>query len=283
MMYERLADKVSKAICTCLGFAPESDEYQICRYFFHGIFITIIKTAILAALAIPLGIHWYVICFMLTFASLRTFSFGAHVTGSIRCTCAGLIMYLGGGYLSSVIILPHWVQVMIFAGCIVIFYHYAPAGTAARPIFNAERKRLKVLSLIALAVVAASAGAFPMILPEWTGTTMTFAALCQSISLLPVISKASQAKKQKPGKPGESSHNTSASQAIQTKALSAAGSGLPEKPKKPRIKAWQIHVAATVFVAVVVVTPYITNLCFYPLWYGEPYMPECLRKRHEHT
>lgn len=274
-VYEKLAEKTTAIIGKYAGVLPESEKYQTCRYVIHAVYINLFKTAILAAVVLPLGMQWHVLCFIIGFALIRAFSFGAHLPESWKCTLAGLAMYIGGSYLSSVIVLPLWVQVLIFTFCAAVNYRYAPVGTDARPVFDRERKRLKILSLSALAIVAVCAGAFPYVLPAWTGTALTLAALCQSISILPVTQRV-MAGIQKSGESGTPDESPLDNSTAMQRGISLAP---PMETPKQRFKPWQVRTAATVLTMVVFIVPFISNLCIYPIWYEEPTMPECLRER----
>lgn len=271
---EKMAEKTTGLIGVCLHIEPEDEKYQICRYTLHAFYINFFKTAILAAFAFPLGLFKNVLCFMIGFALLRTFSFGAHVSQSWKCTLVGLAMYLGGSTLSSIITLPEWAMVLIFAGCFVIFFCYSPAGTEARPIFEGEHRRFKILSLAALAAVAVCAGAFPYFLPAWTGTALTMAAFCQSISILPITQRVLAGAK----KPVVATPPAQLSFGDSAAAQTNVSAPLPERPTW-RLRPWQVRAAATVMTVVLFVSPVIVNLCIYPIWYNEPTMPECLRQR----
>jgi accessory gene regulator B len=113
--------------------------------------ILMVLSAVLAGVLLHTLLTW------LSFACVRRYACGIHAGNSINCTFITLLLFVAGPYILKDVYIGTGAFVIIFAFVVLGLYKYAPADTAARPIFGKKRraslKKKAVISGIVAAVL----------------------------------------------------------------------------------------------------------------------------------
>ena len=132
-------------------YNPDYTDEKIAEieYGLMGLYLTITKTIVIFAVAIALGIFKELLILTIFYNIIRLSSFGMHASSSLICLVTSASMFLGGAYLSSILIIPINIKIILgIIGTILIFKN-SPADTKKRPIINPKRRRIyKIISTI---------------------------------------------------------------------------------------------------------------------------------------
>lgn len=130
------------------------------RVYYYGLQVIIgslVKTILLVAVTLILGLFEATIAVMLFFAALRITAGGYHMDNYTKCLLAsfGIFLSLAFTVKYTYAIWPGWLLISFSAlSLILVFYsayRFAPADTPYKPITN--RKKIKRLKVISVAVV----------------------------------------------------------------------------------------------------------------------------------
>lgn len=133
-------------INTLMNFVTSNKELdevkkEELRFGFSSMYLTYSKLLVITLVAAVLGIFKEYIIFLLLYNLIRTFSFGLHATKSWVCWITSTIAFIGVPYLSSIVVIPQFIKVIVGAYLIIRFAMNAPADTKKRPIVS-QRRRL---------------------------------------------------------------------------------------------------------------------------------------------
>ena len=164
----------------------DETTYQKFRYGFGILYYTLTKTAVLIIIALALGIWKEILILLGAYTFVRLFGFGVHMHDSIKCTIVGTVLFLGGTYLGINIDLNMISYSVIFAVSLVLCFLYAPMPTAKRPINWQNRRKFKLLSMIAVVML------FLLVVylqPGIASNLISIGVLLEMLNILPVTSK----------------------------------------------------------------------------------------------
>ncbi len=141
-------------------YYPDYSEVKLAelKYGLLGLYLLISKSIIIFGIALILGIFKELLIFTLIYNLIRLPSFGIHASKSWICLVASTTVFILSAYLSSVIIIPINLRVMLGLIGIVLINKNAPADTAKKPIISPKRRFIyKTLStLVAIIFVICS-------------------------------------------------------------------------------------------------------------------------------
>lgn len=141
-------------------YYPDYSEVKLAelKYGLLGLYLLISKSIIIFGIALILGIFKELLIFTLIYNLIRLPSFGIHASKSWICLVASTTVFILSAYLSSVIIIPINLRVMLGLIGIVLINKNAPADTAKKPIISLKRRFIyKTLStLVAIIFVICS-------------------------------------------------------------------------------------------------------------------------------
>lgn len=112
------------------------------KYGLEGFYLTITKTIIIFSIAFLLNIFWEFFILLMIYNFLRLFSFGLHANTSKTCLIVSVILFIGGAFLTNLLVVSNFAKTIIFILVILIFFKYAPADSKKRPLIN-KKKRIK--------------------------------------------------------------------------------------------------------------------------------------------
>jgi len=121
---------------------PNFDDIKMLeiKYGLESLYLTITKAIIIFSLAFILGTFKEMIIMLVIFNILRNSGFGLHASKTWICLLSSLLIFILFPLISKYIIIPQYLQIFLGIISIVLFYLYAPADTAKRPIIKKERR-----------------------------------------------------------------------------------------------------------------------------------------------
>ena len=131
----------------------DEESLEKIRYGLEGIYLTIVKLAILLALAIILNIEKLFFINLVFFNILRFFAFGVHARNSTQCLITSTVMFIIFPILSTSIDFPLPVQIIIASICVLLFLLYAPADTHKRPQKNRRKRQVRKIFAVTSAII----------------------------------------------------------------------------------------------------------------------------------
>ncbi|MDD3705253.1 MAG: accessory gene regulator AgrB [Clostridiaceae bacterium] len=180
---ERISSKITKVIAEELEDLSEEKLAEI-DYGIAAFIANSYKMVFIFILAILLGVFKFLLIAIVSFGALRTFASGVHAKREWTCLPSSILVFFGITYLGMISSLNIYITGFVFILCFAAMLRYAPADTEERPLVSRKlRKKLKVLSC--MTVLALYAIAFYSIGTK-TSSIITFAALFESILILPV-------------------------------------------------------------------------------------------------
>lgn len=137
-MKKRIVDKLIQFVTT----SKKLDDIKIeeLRYGLSSIYSTYSKLIVITLIALVLNIFKEYLLFLIFYNIIRTFSFGLHATKSWICWISSTIIFLGMPILSSHLMIPIVVKILLGSLLIIQFYMNAPADTYKRPIISKNRR-----------------------------------------------------------------------------------------------------------------------------------------------
>lgn len=131
----------------------DEESLEKIRYGLEGIYLTIVKLAILLVLAIILNIEKLFFINLVFFNILRFFAFGVHARNSTQCLITSTVMFIIFPILSTSIDFPLPVQIIIASICVLLFLLYAPADTHKRPQKNRRKRQVRKIFAVTSAII----------------------------------------------------------------------------------------------------------------------------------
>ncbi len=111
------------------------------QYGIESLYLVISKTIVIFLAAYIFGILKELLLLMIFYNILRTTGFGLHTKKSWHCWLSSLLIFLGAPLLSTLVIIPKSIVMIISVICILLIIMYAPADTEKRPIISTKRRR----------------------------------------------------------------------------------------------------------------------------------------------
>ncbi len=129
-----------------------ADEKEKLLYGLEGLYISITKLFIVSLIAFFLGFLKEFICILILFNIIRYPGFGFHASKSRVCFISTVILMIGLPYLLISIPLNIITIVSLSIISVSIFFIYAPADTAKRPLTNKSKRLIRKLCAVTLAI-----------------------------------------------------------------------------------------------------------------------------------
>lgn len=165
----------------------DNEKLEIIEYGLLSIYLLVTKLIIISLIAITLNIFKEFIIFLLIYNVIRTFSFGLHATKSYICLIVSSIIFILVPYISTFILIPNNIKLIIGLILVCLFFKNAPADTIKRPIVS-KRRRLffkYTSTIIAIIYIASS-----IIIPnQFISNSFIFALIVQACMISPLIYK----------------------------------------------------------------------------------------------
>ncbi len=165
----------------------DNERLEIIEYGLLSIYLLVTKLIIISLIAIILNIFKEFIIFLLIYNVIRTFSFGLHATKSYICLIVSSIIFILVPYISTFILIPNNIKLIIGLILVLLFFKNAPADTIKRPIVS-KRRRLffkYTSTIIAIIYIASS-----IIIPnQFISNSFIFALIVQACMISPLIYK----------------------------------------------------------------------------------------------
>lgn len=143
-----------------LNLSP--DEEAIALYGLQMLVYTVTGFLAICLVGWLLGVLALTLAVTLAASSLRLFAGGAHSRSPLTCTLLGMVVapLLGKmAFVATPLFSPAGLAGTILAGfivAVVVIWHRAPVDSPAKPISSpAERRKLRLISLVLVAVLAA--------------------------------------------------------------------------------------------------------------------------------
>lgn len=171
------------------NYNPDYNEekIEIIEYGLVGLYLMISKTIIIFTVAAVLGIFKDLLILTILYNIIRMPSFGMHATKSWICLVASSLMFIGGAYLCSMLIIPTNIKVVIGIIGIVLMGKNSPADTEKRPIINSKRR---LIYKIITTIIAITFVALAIIIPyNFLANSLIFALIYQCIMVSPTTYK----------------------------------------------------------------------------------------------
>lgn len=133
-------------------------KLQEIKYGLETLYITITKTVVIFALALLLNIFKELMIMMVFYGFLRLFAHGLHAKKSWQCWVTSVPLFLILPYLSTILLIPKEIYLVLGTFITIMIYFYAPADTEKKPIVNKKRRMFfkitsTVISIIYLVLI----------------------------------------------------------------------------------------------------------------------------------
>lgn len=182
-MYKWLVDQTAPFFARGLR---DSADYAAMRYGMTAFLINAVKTLLLIVVAVCMGIQRQVFVFALGYGVMRTFSFGVHFRHPAVCTVHGLLFLLGGSMLGAVLPDHPLVTMLLIAVPSILYWRYAPAPTAKRPMSENNRRKFHKKTMAAFCIITVLGIALATCGQATYANLLMTGAAFQSINILPV-------------------------------------------------------------------------------------------------
>ena len=145
-----LTNKIAKIIISFIrkNLSTSDEELEKIDYGIKVLVSNFFKLVILFSTAYFLGILKYTALAVIAFGIIRSFACGVHANSTLQCIIINYVWFFGNVYIAKFHPLSTLDLFIILLISIVLFYFYAPADTAERPLINKNlRKALKISSI----------------------------------------------------------------------------------------------------------------------------------------
>lgn len=164
----------------------ELDQKQEARviYGLYCLYSNFLKIPLVFIVGHLAGLLTETTIFLVTFALLRTFSFGTHAEKSWICTLTNFTVFNLGTYVSIKISFSWTILIGMIIFSFSSFLLYAPADTKARPLKDKiKRKKLKIKTLIVFCSITVIA----IFIDNYDYTKLiVISSFVQSVNILPI-------------------------------------------------------------------------------------------------
>lgn len=139
-------------------YSYDDIKLQEIKYGLETLYITITKTVVIFALALLLNIFKELMIMMVFYGFLRLFAHGLHAKKSWQCWVTSVPLFLILPYLSTILLIPKEIYLVLGTFITIMIYFYAPADTEKKPIVNKKRRMFfkitsTVISIIYLVLI----------------------------------------------------------------------------------------------------------------------------------
>lgn len=110
------------------------------KYGIESIYLFFTKTIVIILLAFIFNVLQELLLLLIFYSIIRATGFGVHAKKSWHCWVSSLLIFLGTPILSTQVIIPQYISMLICLLCIILIAIYAPADTEKRPIINKKRR-----------------------------------------------------------------------------------------------------------------------------------------------
>ncbi len=145
-----LTNKIAKITISFIrkNLSTSEEELEKIDYGIKVLVSNFFKLVILFSTAYFLGILKYTALAVIAFGIIRSFACGVHANSTLQCIIINYVWFFGNVYIAKFHPLSTLALFIILLISIVLFYFYAPADTAERPLINKNlRKALKISSI----------------------------------------------------------------------------------------------------------------------------------------
>lgn len=145
-----LTNKIAKITISFIrkNLSTSDEELEKIDYGIKVLVSNFFKLVILFSTAYFLGILKYTALAVIAFGIIRSFACGVHANSTLQCIIINYVWFFGNVYIAKFHPLSTLDLFIILLISIVLFYFYAPADTAERPLINKNlRKALKISSI----------------------------------------------------------------------------------------------------------------------------------------
>lgn len=162
-------------------------EIEKIRYGLEGIYLTITKFMILAAITFYIGIFKEFMIFTVLYNFIRVFAFGMHASKSYICLISSGALFISLPLLALTINIHIILKMVLCFLSLMMMILYAPADTIKRPLLR-MKKRLK-LKAFSLAVTIIYIGITLISKDIFISNAVLLALIMEVILILPVTYK----------------------------------------------------------------------------------------------
>lgn len=162
-------------------------EIEKIRYGLEGIYLTITKFMILAAITFYIGIFKEFMIFTVLYNFIRVFAFGMHASKSFICLISSAALFISLPLLALTINIHIILKMVLCFVSLMMIILYAPADTIKRPLLR-MKKRLK-LKVFSLAVTIIYIGITLISKDIFISNAVLLALIMEVILILPVTYK----------------------------------------------------------------------------------------------
>ena len=128
-------------------------KLQEIKYGLETLYITITKTVVIFALALLLNIFKELMIMMVFYGFLRLFAHGLHAKKSWQCWVTSVPLFLILPYLSTILLIPKEIYLVLGTFITIMIYFYAPADTEKKPIVNKKRRMFFKITSTAISII----------------------------------------------------------------------------------------------------------------------------------
>ncbi len=170
-------------------YYPDYSDIKLAelKYGLLGLYLLITKSIIIFGIAFFLGIFKELLIFTIIYNILRAVSFGIHAPKSWICLVSSALIFLVSTYLSTFIVMPINVKIILGIIGIMIICKYSPADTAKRPIVSPKRRLFYKIASTIIAFVFLICSI--IINNNFLANTFILSILIQCIMISPVTYK----------------------------------------------------------------------------------------------
>lgn len=134
-------------------YSYDDIKLQEIKYGLETLYITITKTVVIFALALLLNIFKELMIMMIFYGFLRLFAHGLHAKKSWQCWVTSVPLFLILPYLSTILLIPKEIYLVLGTFITIMIYFYAPADTEKKPIVNKKRRMFFKITSTAISII----------------------------------------------------------------------------------------------------------------------------------
>lgn len=162
-------------------------KYDLIKYGFEGLYLTLTKLVLIIFVNIILGQIKEFFLLSLFFNIIRFFAFGVHAKRSRDCLISSLILFVLFPYLIKVLSISNIILIPIFLVLSLIIIIYSPSDTVKRPITKKDKRiTYKILTTLVLITYLVFLSRFNN---NSICNSIFFAGVIQSFIVLPITYK----------------------------------------------------------------------------------------------
>lgn len=156
------------------------------KYGIESIYLLITKTIVILSLAFILGLFKELLLLLIFYSIIRATGFGVHAKKSWHCWSSSLLIFLGIPILSTQVVIPKIIGLIILILCLFLIIKYAPADTEKRPIINIKRRTIyKIICSLTCVIYSI----IFLLTNSLLGELMFFSIIIETLMILPITYK----------------------------------------------------------------------------------------------